>query len=115
MFWDTRKEEETFSNEKILQLKTTTVEQVDTETLNKRLDDLSQRIDLLYRYVSFLSSRIDNLRKESVEEKVKKEKEAVESLKDLSNRIKKLREKIEGLKSVVPEIELEEAKGKKAG
>lgn len=115
MFWDVRKEEETFSSEKILQLKTTTVEKVDTETLNKRLDDLSQRIDLLYRYVSFLSSRIDNLRRESVEGKVKKEREAVETLKDLSNRIKKLREKIEGLKSVVPEVELEEMRGKKAG
>jgi polyhydroxyalkanoate synthesis regulator phasin len=112
MFWK-RDEEETFGPKKEVEeeLEVTEIEpeekkEVSAESINKKLETITQQVNLIAKYLSNISQRVSK----AIDASVAYQKD----LDDLERRINQLKSRLEELENVVPEVELEKALGKKA-
>ncbi len=114
MFWG-REEEETFKpkkkeyEEKLEITEENKLEEkkkVSTESINKRLEMISQQVNLIAKCLSNITQRVGK----AVDASVSYQK----NLDDLEERINHLRSRLEELENVVPEVKLEKILGKKA-
>jgi polyhydroxyalkanoate synthesis regulator phasin len=112
MFWK-RDEEETFGPKKEIEeeLEVTEIEpeekkEVSAESINKKLETITQQVNLIAKYLSNISQRVSK----AIDASVAYQKD----LDDLERRINQLKARLEELENVVPEVELEKVLGKKA-
>ena len=114
MFWG-RDEEETFKpkkmeieeeHEMLEEVKPEERKEVSTESINKRLETITQQVNIIAKYLSNISQRVSK----AIDASVSYQKD----LDDLEKRINQLRNRLEELENVVPEVKLEKILGKKA-
>ena len=77
------------------------------DVIMKRLDTMTQQVDLISRYLSTVSTRVGKALDASVGYQ--------RDLDDLERRINMIKSKMEDLDNVVPEIKMRDSIGKKAG
>jgi len=111
MFWR-RVEEETFEPKKeeieevTEETKPEEKKETSIESVMKRLEMITQQVNLIANYLSNISQRVSK----AIDASVAYQKD----LDDLERRINQLKSKLEELENVVPEVELEKILGKKA-
>jgi prefoldin subunit 5 len=109
MFWG-RKEEETFKPKKKLteegEIEEERKEQPSTDSIIERLETITQRINLISRYLTNISKRVSKAMDASVAYQ--------KDLDELERRIELIRSRIEELENIAPEVRLEKELGKKA-
>jgi chromosome segregation ATPase len=77
------------------------------DTIMKRLETMTQQVDLISRYLSTVSTKVGKALDASVGYQ--------RDLDDLERRINIIKSKMEELENVVPEIKLKDSVGEKAG
>ncbi len=110
MFWS-RDEEEIFKPKEEVDEKTEEPEleekkEVSEESINERLEKITQQVNLIAKYLSNISERVGK----AIDASVAYQRD----LDDLERRINLIKSRIEQLEHVVPEVELEKVLGKKA-
>jgi len=114
MLWR-RDEEETFKPKKeeveeepevTEEVKLEEKKEVSAGSINKRLETITQQVNMIAKYLSNISQRVSK----AIDASVAYQKD----LDDLERRINQLKARLEELEHVVPEVELEKILGKKA-
>ena len=114
MFWS-RDEEETFKPKKeeveeepgvTEEVEQEEKEKTGVESINERLETITQQVNLIANYLSNISGRVSK----AIDASVAYQRD----LDDLETRINQIKSRIEELEHVVPEVELEKILGKKA-
>ena len=110
MFWS-RDEEETFKPKKeeveeIIEEGPEEKKEASVESINERLEAITQQVNLIAKYLSNISQRVSK----AIDASVAYQRD----LDDLERRINLIKSRIEDLEHVVPEVELEKILGKKA-
>jgi len=110
VFWDSRKEEETFrakikKGEKSI-VKTEKLPEPDVEEVLKKLNKITEQVNLMSRYLSYLSEKFDK----TIDSAIAYDR----GLDDIESRINLLRSRIEEMEIASPSVGLGEKSGKRA-
>jgi len=101
MFWDNRKEEESFGFKPKVEGKTQVISnQPDMEEVLGKINTITDQINLMSKYLSYLSQKFDK----TIDSAITYDN----TLDQIENRINSLKNKIEDLEIVSPDVDLAE-------
>jgi len=101
MFWDNRKEEESFGIKPKVEMKTQFVSnQLDMKEVIGKINTITEQINLMSKYLSYLSQKFDK----TIDNAITYDN----TLDEIEDRINSLKDKIEDLEIVSPDVDLAE-------
>jgi len=105
MFWNSRREEESFNFKPKVEGKTQFISnQFDMEEILDKINTITEQINLMSKYLSYLSQKFDK----TIDNAITYDK----TLDEIENRINSLKSKIEDLEIVSPDVDLAEDRGR---
>ena len=101
MFWDSRKEEESFDFKPKAEGKTQVISnQPEMEEVLRKINTITDQINLMSKYLSYLSQKFDK----TIDSAITYDN----TLDEIENRINSLKNKIEDIEIVSPDVDLAE-------